>query len=330
MISFFRRGTAVPALLLLCLLCIPFAGRAQAQQSTSAVLRGIVLSSDTNVPLVGAEIYITRLKRGTTTDDQGRFELGRLPFGTLEIQISHVGYIQMLRTVRIGAGESQALRVALEPRVVEAAEVIVIAEDPRGVSLMPLHTLTTSESDRIRSGSTSLWESLDALPGMARSTNGPGIERPYIRGLSGGRITVLLQNLPYAYQTWDPEAGLSMNGAGTEQVDVIQGPATLRYGPGAMGGVISLSPERPAAVGQTAGGVTGSFASNSDGLSGDLTLKHSETSWFWGFMPATIRMPIIGAGATSNSKALNPQTKRRKARCRTPASTMRSSRDSPV
>lgn len=266
-------AASIPIIVLVLLL----PGRVRAQRE----VQGLVTSESTGEPLADVHVYVPRLKRGTVTDQDGHYTLTNLAPGAWIIEFSRLGFEKRVHS--LGVGEAlTTLDVMLRTETLEAGEVVVLADNPRHTADVPLQTLSIDQTDRIEEGRMSLWEDLSRWPGMARSTNGPGIERPYIRGLSAGRILLLMQGLPYAYQTWDPEAGLSTNGNGTEQVDVIQGPATLRYGPGAMGGVIDLTPEYPAPVGQTRGSYTAGLYSNSEGLYSDLALKQTRKDWFWG------------------------------------------------
>ena len=257
-------------------------------QDSAAQLRvvGTVVSKATNNPLDHVDVYVPRLRRGTSTNAEGHFEIDGFGSGDYAVEFSRVGFQKVVRNVSFSkaAGQPQQVRLdaALEEAAIDAGEVIVVADAPRATSTIPNPTLTVSEIDRLNRGHVSLWDDLADLPGVAKSTNGPGIERPFIRGLSAGRVMVLVDNLPYSFQTWDPEAGLSTDGNGTEQVDIIEGPATLRYGPGAMGGVISLAPERPPAVGHIEGSYTGAFHSSTEGVYSELAARESHKSWFWG------------------------------------------------
>lgn len=257
-------------------ICLPFRAAAQNQ------IRGTVISATTDAPLPNVQVYLTNLKRGTVTDDTGHYVLRDLQPGTYRLQFSLLGFEKIARRVTLQAGETRTVRVALQPTTLRSPEVVVVANDPRRAVDVPLPTASLDQAEQLETGALSLWDAMDRLPGMARSTNGPGIERPYIRGLSGGRILLMMQDVPYAYQTWDPELGLTMTGNGTEQVDVIQGPATLQYGPGAMGGVIDLVQEHPAPVGQTQGSYTLQATSNTKGFYNELALKQTRSGWFWG------------------------------------------------
>jgi iron complex outermembrane receptor protein len=108
-------------------------------------------------------------------------------------------------------------------------------------------TVTVVSNDEIRrNGAATLGDLLNNKPGITGSSFAPGASsRPIIRGLDVNRVGIT-------------ENGIGSNGASdlgedhfvpidplsTNQVEVIRGPATLRYGSTAIGGVVSASNNR--------------------------------------------------------------------------------------
>ena len=108
-------------------------------------------------------------------------------------------------------------------------------------------TVTVVPNEEIRrSGGATLGDLLFSKPGITGSSFAPGASsRPIIRGLDVNRIGIV-------------ENGIGSNGASdlgedhfvpidplsTNQIEVIRGPATLRYGSTAIGGVVSATNNR--------------------------------------------------------------------------------------
>ncbi|HEU4805233.1 MAG TPA: TonB-dependent receptor [Nitrobacter sp.] len=108
-------------------------------------------------------------------------------------------------------------------------------------------TVTVVPSEEIRrNGAATLGDLLNNKPGITGSSFAPGASnRPIIRGLDANRVGIV-------------ENGVGSNGASdlgedhfvpidplsTNQVEVIRGPAALRYGSTAIGGVVSASNNR--------------------------------------------------------------------------------------
>jgi TonB-dependent receptor len=93
----------------------------------TGIMKGRITSKD-GFSLPSANIHIPSLQIGTAADLDGAFLLARVPVGTHEIVISHLGYVKVTRTVTVREGETTVLNVELEPGVVEGEEVVVVGE----------------------------------------------------------------------------------------------------------------------------------------------------------------------------------------------------------
>jgi iron complex outermembrane recepter protein len=85
-----------------------------------------------------------------------------------------------------------------------------------------------------------LGDALGNKPGIAATSFAPGASRPVIRGLSGFRVSTQENGLStgdVSALSDDHAIPIDPNAAG--QVEVVRGPATLRYGSQAIGGVVN-------------------------------------------------------------------------------------------
>jgi iron complex outermembrane receptor protein len=85
-----------------------------------------------------------------------------------------------------------------------------------------------------------LGDSLALKPGIASTSFAPGSSRPIIRGLSGFRVGITENGIA----TGDASAlsddhAIPLDPNSQRQVEVVRGPATLRYGSQAIGGVVN-------------------------------------------------------------------------------------------
>ena len=89
--------------------------------------------------------------------------------------------------------------------------------------------------------STTLGDTLDALPGLSQTAFAPGVSRPIIRGLGGDRIRILvggIGTIDASAISPDHDVAAALDTA--ERIEVLRGPATLLYGNNAVGGVINI------------------------------------------------------------------------------------------
>lgn len=133
------------------------------------------------------------------------------------------------------------------PVPVEAEPVVQAQQGELPIVTDQFATVTVVPNDEIRrSGASTLGDLLANKPGITGSGYAPGASsRPIIRGLDVNRVGIV-------------ENGIGSNGASdlgedhfvpvdpfaANQIEVIRGPATLRYGSQSIGGVVSSSNNR--------------------------------------------------------------------------------------
>jgi len=111
-------------LLLPCFLCI------QNSFSQQFYIRGRVTDVETQLPLKGASVYINNTTKGSTTNDNGEFEIGPLQPGRYEVVASFVGYDALLYSAEI---KTSNLRISFKVEKKEEVlrEVLVLSSELR-------------------------------------------------------------------------------------------------------------------------------------------------------------------------------------------------------
>lgn len=93
-------------------------------------------------------------------------------------------------------------------------------------------------------GST-LGESLSHIPGISSTGFSAGASRPVIRGQDAYRTEVLEDGLrTHDVSRESPDHAVAVNPLAAKRIEIIRGPATLRYGGGASAGVINVITDR--------------------------------------------------------------------------------------
>jgi iron complex outermembrane recepter protein len=143
----------------------------------------------------------------------------------------------------------------------------LIVTDPTFVSV----TVATEHDLKATRGAT-LTHTLQNRPGITGSNFAAGANRPIVRGLDNNRVRVQENGIgSHDVSALSEDHAVPIDPNSAERVEVVRGPATLRYGSQAIGGVVNAENGRiPTAI--PAGGITGSvsggFSSVDDGKDG--------------------------------------------------------------
>lgn len=90
-----------------------------------------------------------------------------------------------------------------------------------------------------------LADSLQYRPGIAGSTFAPGANRPVIRGLDNFRVRVQENGIgSHDVSALSEDHAVPIDPFAADRIEVVRGPATLRYGSQAIGGVVNAINER--------------------------------------------------------------------------------------
>ena len=231
-----------------------------------------------NQPIKGVSVSISELHKGTTTDENGKYQFSNLPNRTLKINFTMLGFATQNQSVSIGSNEN-ILNVLLEEAIFEMDEVIVSTAFNKIQSQNVMKVEHETIKNLQRKGTSTLIEGLATIPGVSQVSTGASIGKPVIRGLSGNRVLVYSQGVRIENQQFGDEHGLGLNDAGVESVEVIKGPASLLYGSDALGGVLYFNPEKFANANTFKANFSQKYFSNTLGSNTSLGLKTSTDNW---------------------------------------------------
>lgn len=177
-----------------------------------------------------------------SSDAAGHFLFRALPAGERRLLVSAPGFAPARLSVRVLAGESTHVAIALERSAVELAGVTVSAtpagRDPLAVA-QPVTTLGGRELER--SLGATLTHTLAWTPGVTARSQGPAASMPVIRGLTGERIVVLHDGQRAGDLAGSaPDHGVTIDPLAAREVEIVRGPAALIHGSTALGGVVNV------------------------------------------------------------------------------------------
>ncbi|MBN1768539.1 MAG: TonB-dependent receptor [Prolixibacteraceae bacterium] len=244
----------------------------------AGVAKGYVFDKNTGEPLPGASIYIHELERATVSDDRGMFVFEAIPTKNVRAEISFVGY----ETKIVSLLTNEILSIGLLTVLVEAPEVVVTASNfvSQHENAVKIEAISLAAIENI--GTPSFLDATAILPGVDVISRGNGIGKPVIRGLSNSNLLVLSNGVKLENYQFSEDHPYVIDETGIDRIEVIKGPASLLYGSDAVGGLINVLSEHPAAVGETSGDVSVSVYSMSNGLTLNGGLKQSTQEVSWG------------------------------------------------
>lgn len=226
------------------ILCLLLGYNNSSGQSKQGNIKGIVQNIG-NEPLVGTNIIIPNLERGTTTNSEGEFILNHLPAGTYKIVIEYIGYKSKAQDIKIISDKTSNIQFKLQPSVIESDPVVItgspIAVDPLN---SPQDISSISGREKIRLQSASIGKTIESIPGVYNISAGSVAGKPIIRGQTGERIRILSDGVAQEYQQYGERHAPNIDPFNAERVEIIKGAASLLYGSDAIGGAINLIPYR--------------------------------------------------------------------------------------
>lgn len=239
-------------LLMLCLEVV-LAPQVSAQDGVGRVI-GTVLTVEDGVPLAGTTVEVVGWSTGSVTGEDGRYQLNRVPLGTISLRFTRLGYSTMTQTATVRADRPAVVdvRMGSGPIVLGALHVLLertrMLGDPVGVDELPgaAHILDREALETPEFVYDNVHDMLRRVPGVnVQDEDGFGL-RPNI-GLRGtgversSKVTlmedgVLIAPAPYAAPSayYFPVAGRM------EAVEVRMGSSQIKYGPRTIGGAINL------------------------------------------------------------------------------------------
>ncbi len=134
-------------------------------QTITQTLRGSVRDADSQLPLIGATVYLTpgpspegEGSSGTVTDENGNFRFENVPVGRAELALSYVGYENLqVPNLVVNSGKEVVLNLLMQESAVKMAEVTVTATRNKGealneMAMLSARSISPEETNRYAGG----------------------------------------------------------------------------------------------------------------------------------------------------------------------------------
>ncbi|MCX6139647.1 MAG: TonB-dependent receptor, partial [Candidatus Kapabacteria bacterium] len=234
-----------------------------------AHVHGVVRDSITRQSLHGATVKVIGSTRGAITDRTGMFHLHDLEGDSVTIDVSYVGYSTERLRVGVSASDDVRIEVLLSSSGSKRNEIVVTDSKlvQSGLPTQRVDVLTVAEIDEHRGQTFS--DVLTQVPGVTVVQTGPSISKPMIHGMMGQRLVLRNSGVVQEGQQWGAEHAPEIDPFTPSRISVVKGPASVMYGPNAMGGVIDVVPRPlPETDGVHGEGSVNLFSNNWQGAAG--------------------------------------------------------------
>lgn len=230
-----RASTLITVLLVLVIHHLSFA---QENKNCNYVIKGTVYDAVSREPLPFVTVKIKDSDRGTAADENGYFEISGLCEKEHDLIFSSIGYKTAEHHHDFHHPE---MDVFLAPDEVLLESITVEAEyNPTGLSSSTSSSLSDKELAHVQSES--LGDAASQIAGVNTVSTGQNIVKPVIHGLHSNRILIINNGLRHEFQNWGTDHAPEIDPSLLNNIEVLKGAATVRYGPDALGGVILINP----------------------------------------------------------------------------------------
>ena len=209
-------------------------------QVQTGKLSGVIIDANNEETLVGANIYVESLKKGTSTDKNGEFSI-EVPAGHYRIVISYMGYRTRQEEVRISELKTKKLVIRLEPETQSLGEVVVTAKSEARQLREQAMPMSVISMQQLQGTVSNVQDVLSKTVGVTiRNTGGVGSSsRVSVRGLEGKRIGFFIDGSPMN----DNSDFIDINDIPVDMIDRIEiykGVVPARFGGSSVGGAVNI------------------------------------------------------------------------------------------
>jgi iron complex outermembrane receptor protein len=244
------------------------------------IVKGTINDAVTQQPIFGAAIYLPDLKKGTTSDIDGRYRIGNLPRGKFLMEVKYVGYASWVQTLEVT--DSVQLNISLNSSITELNEIIITGiSHSTELKKNPVSIATLNADALQKNTSTNIIDNVSQKAGIYQITTGAAISKPVIRGLGYNRIITLYDGTRQEGQQWGDEHGIEIDEFSVDRVEIIKGAGSLMYGSDGIGGVINLLAPNPVREGKVVGQWTSNYQSNNGLIANSIMNAGNIKGLYW-------------------------------------------------
>lgn len=247
------------------------------EDTCNYTVAGKILDKDTKEPLPYVTVEASGTQKHTLTDIKGNFEIDDLCDSSNILIISCLGYCNTSCENHHQHGKTP--HIYLTQEVKKLGTVIIEAKKTKEEGTETISQITLKKEDISQDLTQSLAATIADQQGISLTSTGTNVQLPVIHGLYGNRILILNNGLKHAFQNWGTDHGPEIDISSAHALTIIKGAAGVRYGPEALGGVISIE-NAPLYLNESFETKIGSgYQSNGKGYYSNIAINQGLKKW---------------------------------------------------
>ena len=232
-------------------------------------------------------IYIQNTKLGTSSNEDGYYQIKNIPSGTYKIVVSSLGYKTKTTEITFNKNENENEKIIQNFSLVSdnSLDEIVVSGNLRPVSKsassVPVDVY--SKSFFKKNPTPSIFESLQNVNGVRPQLNCNVCNTGdiHINGLEGPYTFVLIDGMPIVSGLSTVYGLTGIPQALIQRVEVVKGPASTLYGSEAVGGIINIITKKPSNSPML---FVDSFSSSWEEINTDIGFKYNASKKIQGLL----------------------------------------------
>ena len=209
------------------------------QTACNCTLKGKVISKESGEVILGSYVYLKGQKTKAQTDEKGNFKIEKICPGTYLLVCEMSSFNKFETSITLKDHDDLTENLSLETHEEHLMEVMVTGKKTEITSQLKGEL---SSEERSQRNGLSLGEMLKGISGVQSLQTGSSISKPIIHGMHSSRVIILNQGVRQEGQQWGSEHAPEVDPFVSKNIQVIKGPAGLRYGGDAIGGLILMEP----------------------------------------------------------------------------------------